>query len=108
MLNKENNKDYLGIEYESLVKESEKNFELILNFFDYDVSNKNLIQDSVKINSKDYTLKYIKADIQGGRFGNVNEKKEVKKKIYSFAKEEIDKYELNDLYKSILDSIKIS
>jgi hypothetical protein len=98
---KKNNTDYLFIKFDKLILEEPTTFLKIFEFYGYDCSSLELIDDCVKINSKENSLKSYKTEYIGSRFMNIKDKLASKEKIQEYAIKKINDLSLNDLYNSL-------
>ena len=94
-------KDFLFIKFSKIILEERETFVKIFDFYGYDCSNLDLIEECVKINSKEYSLNNYKTEYIGSRFMNPKKKEIAKKEIEKFAFERINDLSLDNLYKSL-------
>ncbi len=102
-----NKKKVFFLDYNKLTGKSLKSFTEICKFFHFSVSNKKIISDSVKYNSKKYSLKNIKFKFEGTRFTNKVERKKIQKKISKKVFKEIKLLELDKIYKVLIKKVNI-
>jgi hypothetical protein len=96
-----NTGDYLFIKFDELTLEKRETFVKIFNFYNYDCSDLDLIDQCIQINSKKNSLTYNKTKYLGSRFMNEDDKIKVKKKIKDIAIIKIDQLDLSKLYESL-------
>ncbi len=96
-----NTGDYLFIQFDELTLEKRETFVKIFNFYNYDCSDLDLIDQCIQINSKKNSLTYNKTKYLGSRFMNEDDKIKVKKKIKDIAIIKIDQLDLSKLYESL-------
>lgn len=97
----------LFIDYKILTTKSNKAFFEICKFINYKISNKELINDCVKYNSKRYSLKLIKTKFEGTRFSNSYERNKIKTKISKHLNKEIKNLNFEKIYKDLLKRVVI-
>ena len=93
--------EYLFIKFNKLILEETTTFSKIFEFYGYDCSNKELIEECVKLNSKERALKSYKTKYIGSRFMNTEDKLASKEKIQEYGIKVIKELSLNDLYNSL-------
>ena len=96
-------KDYLFIKFDELALEKKETFLEIFNFYDYDCSDLDLIDQCIQINSKKNSLTHHKTKYVGTRFMKDDEKIRVKKEIEEISIKKINQLDLSNLYKSLFN-----
>ena len=99
-------KNILFINYKNITKNNFITFKRILTFFNYDTTDKKLIQNCIKYNSVNFSKKLIK-NFKGTRFTDIKKKKKIAVKISKFLKYEISRLEIDKLYKQISNKVNI-
>lgn len=98
-LKNKNKNEFLVINFKSLV-ENEKTFLKILNFFKIPVE-KDHINNSIKINSKEFTKSYLGFDFKGTRFANISEKNEIKELIKDYVSKRFEETKVQEKYNEL-------
>lgn len=92
--------------YEELVKEPKKNIIKILKFFNYDINHNDIIDKSIEINSKEFTLSNLGVNFTGTRFKDVETKKKNYHKISHFVEQIIRDTNLMKNYDQLITCAK--
>ena len=100
------NNDYLLIEFKSIIKEEKKIFLKVLNFLNYEILEEEKIDHILKVNSKEFSLENLGSKFMGTRFTDNKKKENIKKKIFDFSSEYLEKNKINQTYIELNKSIK--
>jgi hypothetical protein len=100
------NNDYLLIEFKSIIKEEKKIFLKILNFLNYEILEQEKIDHILRVNSKEFSLENLGSKFMGTRFTDNKKKENIKKKIFDFSSEYLEKNKINQTYIELKNSIK--
>ena len=100
------NNDYLLIEFKSIIKEEKKIFLKILNFLNYEILEQEKIDHILRVNSKEFSLENLGSKFMGTRFTDNKKKEIIKKKIFDFSSEYLEKNKINQTYIELKNSIK--
>lgn len=100
------NNDYLLIEFKSIIKEEKKIFLKVLNFLNYEILEEEKIDHILKVNSKEFSLENLGSKFMGTRFTDNKKKENIKKKIFDFSSEYLEKNKINQTYIELKNSIK--
>ena len=102
---KEKKENFIIIRFEEIVNKPKDYVMKILSFFDYDVDNKEIIERSIEVNSKEFALKNLGVNFTGTRFKNPDIKKKNSEKIKIYAEEVMTELNIKQNY---LDFIKLN
>lgn len=91
----------LIIEFKSLNENPLKIFEKICLYFNYDISNKDIINKCIEYNSKEFMLKNLGVDFHGTRFTKPGEKEKIIDKINPYIEKYIKTLKVDESYLSI-------
>jgi len=100
---RKNKDNYIIVKFEELVKESKEYIIKILNFLEYDVKNEDIIDKSIKINSKEFILKNLGVNFTGTRFKDKDAKKINSEKIKQYTEEIIKNLNIKQNYLDLIE-----
>ncbi len=100
------NNKFIILKFEELVNDPNTNVLKILNFYNYDTKDLQIIEKSIHINSKEFALKNLDVKFVGTRFTDpiIAEKKS--EKIKDYCNEEIRRLNLMNNYKELISISK--
>ena len=102
--NNENNQ-YLLIEFNNVIKDEKKTFLKILNFLNYEILEEKKLNHILRVNSKEFALENLGTKFMGTRFTDNKKKENIKKKIFKFSSEYLEKNKINETYIKLKNSI---
>ena len=100
-INSNKHEKCLIIEFKSLNENPLKIFEKICLYFNYDISNKDIINKCIEYNSKEFMLKNLGVDFHGTRFTKPGEKEKIIDKINPYIEKYIKTLKVDESYLSI-------
>ena len=104
---KKNKKNLLIIKFKDLVENPRSKILEIFKFYDFNGNpSPDIINRSIEINSKEFTLKNLEVDFKGTRFKNPEDKKVNSQKIKNFSQEIIDNKEILKNYNQLISYTK--
>ena len=78
----------------------------VFSFFDYDISNRKIIDRSLEVNSKEFVIKDLGVNFTGTRFKDPNQKKKNSDKIKLFTEETMKNLDIRNNYKDLINISK--
>ena len=103
---KEKKGNFLVIRFEEMIKDPNSCVLKVFSFFDYDISNRKIIDRSLEVNSKEFVIKDLGVNFTGTRFKDPNQKKKNSDKIKLFTEETMKNLDIRNNYKDLINISK--